>query len=246
MQSHVLYADESVRWIVFGRDPDKPADVIDTNEYLLISGDSGVLMDPGGTEIFPDVVSALSDHLPLEKVGVIFGSHQDPDILSSLSLWLNVCPAAKVHVPSIWTGFITHFGCSAAQLVAVPDRGSTIPLAGGHHIELLPAHYLHSSGNLHLYDPRAKVLFSGDVGAALLPREDTRLFVEDFASHTQYMEGFHRRWMPSERARDVWIERVRQLDLEFLCPQHGAIFRRADIPRFLDWFAGLRLGAALD
>lgn len=246
MQSFELFADESTRWVVFGRDPAKPGDVIDTNEYLLVSDGSGVLMDPGGTEIFPDVVSAVSDYLPIEKIGVIFGSHQDPDILSSLSLWMNVCPAARVYVPSIWTGFITHFGCSASQLTAVPDQGMTLSLSPRHSIEFVPAHYLHSSGNLHLYDPRAKVLFSGDVGAALLPPGADGLFVEDFDRHIQYMEGFHRRWMPSERARDAWIARVTRLDIDYLCPQHGAIFRRADVPRFLDWFAGLSLGSALD
>ncbi|MGD9602018.1 MAG: MBL fold metallo-hydrolase [Gammaproteobacteria bacterium] len=246
MKSFELFADDTVRWVVFGRDPAKPADVIDTNEYLLISDGNGVLMDPGGTEIFPDVVSAISDYLPIEKIGAIFGSHQDPDIISSLSLWLNVCPAARVYVPGIWTGFITHFGCTASQLIAVPDQGMTLSLSTRHSLEFVPAHYLHSSGNHHLYDPHAKVLFSGDVGAALLPPGSEGLFVEDFDRHIQYMEGFHRRWMPSERARDAWIARVSRLDIDYLCPQHGAIFRRADVPRFLDWFGGLALGSALD
>lgn len=245
MLSRELYADDSVKWVVFGRDPAKPESVIDTNEYLIVSGDSAVLLDPGGTEIFPEVVSAVSDVVAIDKIKIIFGSHQDPDILSSLSLWLNLVPEVKVYVPWVWTGFITHFGCSAEQLVGVPDAGCSIELSPNHRLELVPAHYLHSSGNLHLYDPRAKILFSGDVGAALLPANETALFVEDFARHTRFMETFHRRWMPSDRARDVWLERVRKLDINLLCPQHGSIFRRPDVPRFFDWFGGLTLGSAL-
>lgn len=244
MLSQVIYKDKNVQWVVFGRDPAKPDYVIDTNEYLIISGGKGLLMDPGGTEIFPEVITAISDYLPVENIEVIFGSHQDPDILSSLALWLGVCPQAKIYVPWVWTGFITHFGCDKSQMIGVPDDGCSIELAGGHKVELVPAHYLHSSGNLHLYDPTAKILFSGDIGAALLPEDANQMFVEDFEQHTKYMEMFHRRWMPSNRARDVWVERVRRLDIEMMCPQHGGIFRRDDVQKFLDWFSGLELGSA--
>ncbi len=246
MLSQVIYEDNNVKWVVFGRDTSKPDYVIDTNEYLIIADGRGLLMDPGGTEIFPEVITAISDYLPVENIDVIFGSHQDPDILSSLALWLGVCPQAKVYVPWVWTGFITHFGCDKSQMVGVPDEGCSINIGKNHKVELVPAHYLHSSGNLHLYDAKAKILFSGDVGAALLPDDANQLFVEDFAKHTQYMEMFHRRWMPSNRARDAWVERVRKLDVNMMCPQHGGIFRGADVPKFLDWFSGLKLGAAVD
>jgi len=244
MQSHVIYEDARVKWIVLGRDPEKPDYIIDTNEYLIVADGRGMLLDPGGTEIFPEVVTAIADHVPVENIDVIFGSHQDPDILSSLALWLGVCPQAQVYVPWIWTGFITHFGCDKSRMVAVPDEGMAVEL-GGHQLDLVPAHYLHSSGNLHVYDPAAKLLFTGDVGAALLPDGEAPLFVGDFDRHTAYMETFHRRWMPSNRARDAWLARVRGMDITMLCPQHGAIFRGPQVSRFYDWFAGLELGAAV-
>lgn len=109
----------------------------------------------------------------------------------------------------------------------------------------MPAHYLHSSGNFHVYDPRAKILFSGDIGAALLPPERQEIFVNDFEAHVEYMAGFHRRWLPSNRAKQCWIERVRRLDIEFLCPQHGAVFRGGDVRRFLDWLDGIEVGVAV-
>lgn len=245
MLSRVIFENEHVKWVVFGRDPEKKEDVIDTNEYLILSNGKALLMDPGGTEIFPEVVTAISDYVAVEDIEVIFGSHQDPDILSSLALWLGICPTTKIYVPWVWTGFITHFGCDKTQMVAVPDEGCEILLGGQHKVELVPAHYLHSSGNLHLYDAEAKILFSGDVGAALLPEGEEQLFVEDFDKHIKFMEGFHKRWMPSNRARDNWVERVRKLDIEMLCPQHGSIFRGEDVTRFLDWFMTLELGSAV-
>ena len=112
--------------------------------------------------------------------------------------------------------------------------------------ELVPAHYLHSSGNFHLFDAELGILFTGDVGAALLPPGEQPLFVEDFQAHLAFIEGFHRRWMPSEKARDHWLARVRKLKPRYLCPQHGSIFQGEDVERFLDWFGGLKLGSALD
>lgn len=243
MKAEVLFQGDGYQFIVFGRDPSKSSDVIDTNEYLVVNQGRGLLMDPGGTEIFPEVVNSISEYVDISQIDAIFGSHQDPDILSSLALWLAVCPDAKIHVPWLWTGFITHFGCTYQNMVPVKDEGGTIDLAG-HELQLIPAHYLHSSGNLHLYDPSSKILFSGDVGAALLPADQTGLFVEDFDQHVQYMEGFHKRWMPSGQARDHWLARVRAMDIEMLCPQHGAIFRGDDVHRFFDWFESLELGVA--
>ena len=112
---------------------------------------------------------------------------------------------------------------------------------GDRHFQLVPAHYLHSSGNFHLFDPVSKILFSGDVGAALLPQE-ADLFVTDFAAHAPHMKKFHQRWMPSNTAKDAWLSRVRKLGVEMICPQHGAIFRGDDVNRFFDWFDDLEVG----
>ena len=82
------------------------------------------------------------------------------------------------------------------------------------------------------------------MGAALVPK-GAPLFVEDFGEHVKYMEGFHKRWMPSNRAKNAWVKRVRALNPELIAPQHGSIFRGADVGRFLDWIEGLQVGSAV-
>lgn len=232
-------------WYVLGRDGNKSKSVIDTNEYLIRGKDESMLLDPGGTEIFPDVVSAISRILPIDQIRHFLCSHQDPDIFSSLPLWMGLCPQAKIYLSWVWSGFVAHYGHEyVGQFVKVPDAGMSIIVARKE-FHLVPAHYLHSSGNFHLYDPELKVLFSGDVGAALLPPGEDSIFVGDFRAHTAHMEAFHKRWMPSEKARDHWLARVRRLEIDYLCPQHGSIFRRGDVGKFFDWFAGLELGSAL-
>lgn len=243
MKSEVLFDRPGHKWVVLGRDPSKRDAVIDTNEYAVITEDGALLPDPGGIEIFARVLSELTRWLRPDQVTGLFASHQDPDIISSLPMWLDLCPNAKTYVSWLWTGFIAHFAMGrSADIVSIPDEGMTVPVGSRIRLTAVPAHYCHSSGNFSLFDPEARVLFSGDIGAALLPSAEASLFVEDFAAHTRFMRGFHQRWMPSTRALRDWSQRVRALDPLMICPQHGAIFRGDDVPRFLDWLDELEVG----
>ena len=236
--------DEKHKWIMFGRDPDKPEGIIDTNQYLIKTNDRALILDPGGIEIFSNMLAALLHHVSIDQITDLFASHQDPDIISSLGLWDQALPNAKLHSPWLWEGFIRHFGLNAIEYVPIADEGGTIDL-GGVKLEMIPAHYLHSSGNFHIYDPVAKILMSGDVGAALEPA-GADIFVDNFESHTDKMRMFHQRWMPSNRAKNDWISRVRKLDIDMIAPQHGRIFQGENVSKFLDWFEALEVGTVIN
>ena len=244
MNRFELFNNGHRKWVCFARDPGKSEFLIDTNEYLIVDGGRGMLLDPGGIEIFPAVVAMVSKEMAIDDLQVIFASHQDPDICSSLDPWLNLNPDLQVYVSWVWMGFIPHFG-GGGSLKPIPDEGMILPLGDSNDLVTIPAHYCHSSGNFSLYDPEAKILFSGDIGAALLPAEMTDLYVEDFDAHIEYMENFHRRWMPSNKAKNRWVELVRKLEVELMCPQHGAIFKGDQVGRFLDWFEQLDVGSAI-
>ena len=239
--AQAIYEEGDHKWLAVVRDPARPNYIIDTNEYVVSHGDDSILLDPGGNEVFPAVFSALSNECDVRKISRIFASHQDPDIVSSLALWLEFNPAMKCYVSWLWQSFIPHFGGDAGTFIAIPDAGMDIPL-GGIRLQAIPAHYLHSSGNFHLYDPKAKILFSGDVVAALLPPDMNGLFVEKFDAYIRHAEGFHRRWMGSNQAKNDWCSRVANMDIDMLCPQHGAIYKGEDVKRFIDWFARLDVG----
>lgn len=240
-KTQTLFQAGEHRWLAVVRDPERPAHLIDTNEYVVMHKGQGLLMDPGGAEIFPAVFSALAKELHPGNIQAIFASHQDPDVISSLALWLDFNPALRCYVSWLWKGFIPHFGGTDGTLIPLPDEGGAISLAGLS-LTAVPAHFLHSPGNFHLYDPVARILFSGDVGAALLPAGEGGLFVENFDRHIRHAEGFHRRWMGSMAAKRDWCERVSALPVDMLCPQHGAIYRGEDVSRFLNWFDELPVG----
>ncbi|MET0386411.1 MAG: MBL fold metallo-hydrolase [Polyangiales bacterium] len=236
-----IYDSPGHTWRVIARDPEKPSHLIDTNEYVIESAGTAIITDPGGQEIFPAVFTALSSGFDPRTITHIFSSHQDPDVISSLALWLAFNPQIRCYASWLWSSFIPHFGGDPHTIIPVPDEGMMIKV-GGIDLEVLPAHYLHSSGNFHLYDAKARILFSGDVGAALLPESAPGLYVQDFDAHIRHAEGFHRRWMGSNEAKRDWCDRVSKLKIDMLCPQHGAIYRGPDVERFIHWFAELKVG----
>ncbi|MEO1061767.1 MAG: MBL fold metallo-hydrolase [Actinomycetota bacterium] len=242
MHLEQLYDDGTRAWWYAGRDPERPSTMIDSNQYLVVHAGRGLLPDPGGVEVFPAALTAFGRAIPIADIDVLTASHQDPDIISSLELWLDVTSGVEVYAPWLWQTFISHFAPDA-DIRGIPDEGGPLRLGGSTDLTFVPAHYLHASGNHMIYDPRAKILFSADVGAALLP-DDAPIVVEDFDRHVDAMTGFHQRWMPSNTAKRKWIERVRHLEIEQMCPQHGSIFRGDDVARFLQWFDELEVGLA--
>lgn len=243
-KTRIIYEEGAHQWLAISRDPVRPNYLIDTNEYLITDGQVALLTDPGGSEIFSAVFSAICEEFDPEKIKWLFASHQDPDIISSLALWLEFKPELRCYASWLWSTFIPHFGGTDKTFIPLPDEGMPIQV-GKLALQAVPAHYLHSSGNFHLYDEKARILFCGDVGAALLPVEMSDLFVKDFDKHLRHAEGFHRRWMGSKAAVLDWCERVGKLEIDMLCPQHGAIYQGDDVMRFINWFAELEVGSGI-
>lgn len=244
MKSTTIFQGEHHRWIMFGRDSNKPEKIIDTNQYMVIGSQRTLLIDPGGIELFPIMLGSVLKHVAVDKITDLFASHQDPDIISSLGLWDEALPKSKLHAPWLWEGFIRHFGMSNIEYVALPDEGGTIDMGSGVVLKFVPAHYMHSSGNFNIYDPQAKLLMSGDIGAAL-EADDAPLEVNSFDEHIDKMKGFHQRWMPSNTAKDDWIKRISTLDIDIMAPQHGRIFKGENVKKFLNWLDALKVGTGI-
>lgn len=214
---------------------------VQANQHLIIDHNEGVLLDPGGAKAFRRVYPATLQALGTKQLRHIFFSHQDPDIIAAANGWLTATNA-EAHISALWLRFVPHFGLDSAtseSLSPIPDEGMVLPV-GETELAILPAHFLHSSGNHQVYDPVTKVLYTGDLGASLgQPYRE----VTDFDAHLAYMTGFHQRYLASGKACKMWAAMVRKLDIEIIAPQHGALFRgKALANRFIDWVDGLQCG----
>ena len=87
---------------------------------------------------------------------------------------------------------------------------------------------------------------AGDLGVSLVSGEQARTPVRDLKPHIPKMEGFHRRYMVSNKILRLWVRMARQLDIAMLVPQHGApIVGRQAIGDFFDWLESLMCGIDL-
>jgi len=226
-------------------------DGVQSNQFLITDHDQYLLLDPGGDLTYTPLSLELSRRIPLQELTYIFASHQDPDIIASLDKWL-LHTRAQVICSKLWARFLPHLtanylsishGISTYdRIIALPDRGQSFAL-GRSTLKAVPAHFLHSVGNFQLYDPVAKILFSGDMGASLV---DDASPVLDFAAHIPEMEGSHRRYMASNKACRLWARMVRGMDVEMIVPQHGRPFVGPEmIGAFLDWIEALQCGIDL-
>jgi len=222
-----------------------PASAVQANQVLITHKGEGMLLDPGGHKVFSKLLSDISPYIPPSQIKYIFLSHQDPDIVASINGWL-MTTKAQAYISKLWVRFLLHFGLDSQledRVIPIDDGGTKVVLGGDCELLILPAHFMHSPGNFQVYDPCSKILFSGDLGASL---GQDYFFVENFDEHIKYMEGFHKRYMASNKVLKFWANMVRQLDIEMIVPQHGAIFKGKEmVERFINWVENLQVGVDL-
>lgn len=226
---------------------EEDGEVVQSNQFLIIRDGQGILLDPGGVLTYNELFVTMGRHFPPKQLKYVFASHADPDIIASLPRWLSSSDT-RLLISRVWSRFVPHFcpqGKTEGRIIALPDEGTLLPF-GDAVFQILPAHFLHAEGNLQFYDPVSRILFSGDMGASLVPAQLATAPVADFDQHEPYMRGFHRRYMVSNKVCRYWVNMVRQLDPEWIVPQHGAPFRgKAMIAQFLDWIESLSCGVDL-
>lgn len=245
--SIVLYDDGNHKCVAFTELVQ--GEGIQANQFAIIHDGDGMLLDPGGNLTYKHLLAEMADFFLPSRTRYIFASHQDPDIIASANGWLLITDA-QIVIAREWVRFIPHFcikGATEGRLIPIPPRGMTLPL-GGCQLHIIPAHYLHTVGNFQIYDPISKILFSGDVGASLMDGAEAGKPVTDFDRHLveSHMAAFHQRYMCCNKAARMWVRMVRQLDVEWIVPQHGGSYRGKEmINRFLDWFETLECGTDL-
>jgi len=220
---------------------------VQSNQFLIVDNGHGAIIDPGGNMTYNALRLEMTYFFPPKKLAYVLASHSDPDIVASLNKWL-ISTDCKILISQLWVKFLPHFctvGSTDGRIQGIPDQGMNIPL-GNCTLKAVPAHFMHAEGNFQFYDPVSKILFSGDMGASMVAHSDADTPVEDFRSHIPSMEGFHRRYMVSNKICRYWVNMVRQMDVEAIVPQHGRIFKgKKMVNEFLDWIESLDCGIDL-
>jgi len=124
MNSYPLYDDgeHKVYWLGIEEAEDEKG--ILTNQYLVIDGNEGALIEPGGFFVFSRVLKNVSSLIPPTQLKYLMYSHQDPDVVAGLNLWFEYAPLAKLVISELWVRFIPHMAVlSLEEPLESPTKG---------------------------------------------------------------------------------------------------------------------------
>jgi len=242
-----LFRNENHAVLMFTDLMEQDGQAVQCNQFLIVDHGVGAIIDPGGNLAYNELFITLSRFFPPQSLSYVIASHADPDIIASLDRWMT-STRAKLVISRIWERFAPHFtkvGKTEGRVIGVPDAGGSLQL-GDNELWLLPAHFMHSEGNFQFWDPVSRILFTGDLGVSMMGGAEAQKPVTDLARHIPKMEGFHRRYMVSNKILRLWARMARQLPIAMIVPQHGApIEGKAAINQFIDWIENLMCGIDL-
>ncbi len=219
---------------------------VQANQFLIFDDDHAALIDPGGDLTYTPLFMEISNYMNVKALDYVVASHQDPDIVASLNKWL-VGTNCKVVVPALWERFIPHYtrpGKLSGRVVAIPDEGMNLEL-GSIALKAVPAHFLHAEGNFQFYDPKSRILFSGDMGANLCPPEELDVMATRLDDVLPYMDAFHKRYMNSNQVCRFWAQMASGMAIDMIVPQHGRAMSGRAVKEFISWISELQCGVDL-
>ena len=124
----------------------------------------------------------------------------------------------------------------------IEKLGYHFEFANGRRLEFIRTPYAHSPGSFVTYDVKTKILFSSDIFGSYDNNWNLYTLIGDKCldctprqicpitgkpCQIKGMVNFHQRIMPSKKALHYALERIEELDISMIAPQHGSIL---DIP----------------
>lgn len=210
-----------------------------SNTYLIQSSDQALLIDPGHRAYFQPVCERIATILPPEQLTGIILCHQDPDVAASVVDWLEIVPDLEIISSPRTNVLLPYYGISDYRFFDIVENPQFI-FNSGHKIQFIESPFLHFSGAFTSYDCTSNMLFSGDIWAAI--QLSWQLIVADFEEHIQFLDLFHIDYMASNIACRGYIERIKDLNINAILPQHGSIIDATNVPAALKYLNQLRCG----
>jgi len=241
-----LYGQDGHRCLMFTDLCDEGGEAVQANQFLIVDGDTGAILDPGGNLAYNELYLSMTRHFTPHRLSAIIASHADPDIIASLDRW-TTATSAPIYISRVWERFIPHFckpGKTAGRVIGIPDAGMRIRI-GRSELIALPAHFLHAEGNFQFFDPISRILFSGDLGVSLLSGKEAGKPVDSLRPLLPSMTAFHQRYMVSNKVLRLWADMVEGLPIAMIAPQHGAPLVGPAVQEFIGWVRNLSCGIDL-
>ncbi len=201
-------------------------DIFQCHNYLIRDGSESVLVDPGSMLTFGESLKKIKYLVDLRDIKYFICHHQDPDIAASLPKIVEIFPKTEKFIVTHWrTYFLLKHYDLPLPFYLVDQHNYELLLSSGRKLKFILTPYMHYPGNIVTYDELSKVLFSSDIFGAW--DEEWQLFADQ--SYLEKMRAFHEIYMPSRDIVMFTLNRLRELDIDIIAPQHGSIIRDKEL-----------------
>ncbi len=212
------------------------------NPYLLVDGDEAVFFDPGpGHPAFRDIImQKVRQIISPEKIRFIVVHHQDPDLCGLIPFIENTLHPNVVILAHPRTSLMLPYYGLRKSVLPIGDE-DVLQLSSGRRIAFYHAPYLHFAGNMISYDPQTQSVFSGDIFAIF--NRDWSLYAD--MSYLPLAQAFVEHYLDSKEAIQYAYEKLKQLDITRILPQHGGIIEEEYVETFIEALPTMNPGQLL-
>ncbi len=213
-----------------------------SNIYLIIDSEEGIIIDCGARVEFKETVNRIKQVLPPSKVTKIFANHQDPDVTSAMTDWLELNPQITIITSPVINVLINHYvGNNKKYNFHNTEIEPKLTLKSGAVLEFIPSPFMHSPGAVTIYNHKTKTLFSGDIWSAI--SLEWKLILDyDFQEHIENMDMFHQGYISSNRACRYFLYNLKDKDITNIMPQHGSIITQNNLNSAFRYIRDLKCG----
>ena len=211
------------------------------NPYLLMDGEETILFDPGSgrQDHWQWVKRKIEQVTSLDKITMVIVHHQDPDLCGAIphlekEIGVNNFEIVTTERTAL---FIPYYDVYTD--VTVVDDGDEIEIGeSGRTLKFITSPYLHFPGAMVTYDTKDKILFSSDIfGAFSL---DWSLFANEY--YGEALKVFGQPYLSCERHVKNFLNKIRPLEIDMICPQHGSIIPKDRVQEMIEILANLEVG----
>lgn len=201
------------------------------NSYL-IKDETEAIIDTTNTPYFEEWLASLKESTSPEDIKYIIINHAEPDHAGALKQILAECTNAKV----VCTEKCKELLVAAFDLECefqVVGEGEEISL-GNTTLRFVMDPLVHWPETMMTYIPEKKFLSSGDLFGTEISHE--HMFADEFKSYEKLTQDYFTLIMqPLKMAVRKAVDKVKELELEYIAPSHGPIYRK-DLDKVIEYY----------
>lgn len=206
------------------------------NSYVIVGSEKTVLFETVKVEFFDQYIERLKEaNIDIEKIDYLVISHTEPDHAGSVEKIVNLSPNVTILASPVAIKYLEKIANRPFKYIEVND--STSISLGDKTLKFMSVPFLHWPDTIYTYIPEIKTLITCDSFGAHYSTNN--VFDDSVENYDDYMDAlkyyFDCIFGPFKPYVLKAINKIKDLEIDYICPGHGPILRR-DIDKVISLY----------